>query len=483
MVLNLGANATGILLGGGIGAAVIVCAVVLLPRAAPPTSEPAPVALVEPAPAPEPEVAAEPVVPTLAAPTFDFVSSEPGQPSLVSGRAPGAERIEIIVGDTMIEQFDLARDGQFAIFVELEPSDQPRVMRLMAYAGDLSIPSEETVILPPSVAPQIAALEFEGGEVPEIVPEPEVEVVVESVEVPEVEEAPVEIAELDVQAAEVPVIVPEPEVEVVVESVEVPEVEEAPVEIAELDVQAAEVPEIVEPPEEEPLAALVVEGGEIVDDGPLPVVETPTPAPALTVEGSETIGDGTAPEAPATQPILKADAEGVEVLQPAIAAGAGPEVMSSVALDAITYDPEGEVLLQGRAQGDGFVRVYLDNAPITTSRIAQNGNWRTDLPDVDTGIYTLRIDEVDDEGEVVSRIETPFKREEPEAVVEALIEETSAEGFQVAVKTVQPGATLWAIAQEQYGDGVAYVKVFEANRDRIRDPNLIYPGQIFNLPD
>ena len=445
MVLNLGANATGILLGGGIGAAVIVCAVVLLPRAAPPTSEPAPVALVEPAPAPEPEVAAEPVVPTLAAPTFDFVSSEPGQPSLVSGRAPGAERIEIIVGDTMIEQFDLARDGQFAIFVELEPSDQPRVMRLMAYAGDLSIPSEETVILPPSVAPQIAALEFEGGEVPEIVPEPEVEVVVESGEVPEVEEAPVEIAELDVQAAEVP--------------------------------------EIVETPEEEPLAALVVEGGEIVDDGPLPVVETPTPAPALTVEGSETIGDGTAPEAPATQPILKADAEGVEVLQPAIAAGAGPEVMSSVALDAITYDPEGEVLLQGRAQGDGFVRVYLDNAPITTSRIAQNGNWRTDLPDVDTGIYTLRIDEVDDEGEVVSRIETPFKREEPEAVVEALIEETSAEGFQVAVKTVQPGATLWAIAQEQYGDGVAYVKVFEANRDRIRDPNLIYPGQIFNLPD
>ena len=445
MVLNLGANATGILLGGGIGAAVIVCAVVLLPRAAPPTSEPAPVALVEPAPAPEPEVAAEPVVPTLAAPTFDFVSSEPGQPSLVSGRAPGAERIEIIVGDTMIEQFDLARDGQFAIFVELDPSDQPRVMRLMASAGDLSIPSEETVILPPSVAPQIAALEFEGGEVPEIVPEPEVEVVVESVEVPEVEEAPVEIAELDVQAAEVP--------------------------------------EIVETPEEEPLAALVVEGGEIVDDGPLPVVETPTPAPALTVEGSETIGDGTAPEAPATQPILKADAEGVEVLQPAIAAGAGPEVMSSVALDAITYDPEGEVLLQGRAQGDGFVRVYLDNAPITTSRIAQNGNWRTDLPDVDTGIYTLRIDEVDDEGEVVSRIETPFKREEPEAVVEALIEETSAEGFQVAVKTVQPGATLWAIAQEQYGDGVAYVKVFEANRDRIRDPNLIYPGQIFNLPD
>ncbi len=49
--------------------------------------------------------------------------------------------------------------------------------------------------------------------------------------------------------------------------------------------------------------------------------------------------------------------------------------------------------------------------------------------------------------------------------------------------TVQPGFTLWAIAQGQYGDGVLYVQVFEANRDRIRDPDLIYPGQVFALPE
>lgn len=48
--------------------------------------------------------------------------------------------------------------------------------------------------------------------------------------------------------------------------------------------------------------------------------------------------------------------------------------------------------------------------------------------------------------------------------------------------TVQPGFTLWAIAKGQYGDGLLYVQVFEANRDRIRDPDLIYPGQVFTLP-
>jgi nucleoid-associated protein YgaU len=48
--------------------------------------------------------------------------------------------------------------------------------------------------------------------------------------------------------------------------------------------------------------------------------------------------------------------------------------------------------------------------------------------------------------------------------------------------TVQPGFTLWGIAQERYGDGVFYVQVFEANRDKIKNPDLIYPGQVFSMP-
>jgi len=48
--------------------------------------------------------------------------------------------------------------------------------------------------------------------------------------------------------------------------------------------------------------------------------------------------------------------------------------------------------------------------------------------------------------------------------------------------TVQPGFTLWAIAKDQFGNGVQYVQVYAANKDRIRDPDLIYPGQVFTLP-
>ncbi|MFT5649464.1 MAG: nucleoid-associated protein YgaU [Yoonia sp.] len=211
------------------------------------------------------------------------------------------------------------------------------------------------------------------------------------------------------------------------------------------------------------------------------MVAVVAPEPAL--QESAAVIDIPVPQPAAAAPaILVVTAEGVEVLQPTLG-DVAPDVHSNVALDSITYDSSGEVLIAGRAAGEGFVKVYLDNQPVTTSRIVAGGTWRTDLPDVDTGIYTLRIDEVDVAGEVVSRIETPFKREEREVVAQALSVDVAKPEFQVAMTTVQPGSTLWAIARDRFGDGIMYVEVFEANRDRIRDPNLIYPGQVFRMPE
>ena len=48
--------------------------------------------------------------------------------------------------------------------------------------------------------------------------------------------------------------------------------------------------------------------------------------------------------------------------------------------------------------------------------------------------------------------------------------------------TVQPGNNLWTLAREHYGSGVMYTQIFTANLELIRDPDLIYPGQIFRIP-
>ncbi|SEQ18742.1 hypothetical protein SAMN05428995_103153 [Loktanella sp. DSM 29012] len=186
----------------------------------------------------------------------------------------------------------------------------------------------------------------------------------------------------------------------------------------------------------------------------------------------ETQGSGVQADPPAANIIVTADGARV-------APNAAPS--AQVALDAITYDDSGEVQLAGRAPQDGNLRVYLDNAPVSDAPVSGAGDFQIALPDVAAGTYTLRIDEIAADGTVASRVETPFQKEDP-AAIRALRDDAQAVQ-QIATSTVQPGASLWAIATDRFGDGRMYVAVFEANRDQIRDPDLIYPGQVFVIPD
>jgi nucleoid-associated protein YgaU len=47
---------------------------------------------------------------------------------------------------------------------------------------------------------------------------------------------------------------------------------------------------------------------------------------------------------------------------------------------------------------------------------------------------------------------------------------------------VSRGDSLWRISRLTYGAGTRYAVIYKANRDQVRDPNRIYPGQIFVLP-
>ncbi|MEM9910153.1 MAG: peptidoglycan-binding protein [Pseudomonadota bacterium] len=178
--------------------------------------------------------------------------------------------------------------------------------------------------------------------------------------------------------------------------------------------------------------------------------------------------------------VLLSDEEGISLVQSSSgepSEAASQNATSEVVLDTISYSPDGDVELTGRAAGDGFIRVYVDNAPILTSPIEDDGRWRSSLPKLDSGVYTLRVDEVAADGTVLSRVETPFQREDADVLADAMEPERSVQAI-----IVQPGFTLWGISRERYGDGFAYVRIFEANRDLIRDPDLIYPGQVFSLP-
>jgi nucleoid-associated protein YgaU len=49
--------------------------------------------------------------------------------------------------------------------------------------------------------------------------------------------------------------------------------------------------------------------------------------------------------------------------------------------------------------------------------------------------------------------------------------------------TVKKGDSLSKIAKREYGDAQQWHRIFEANRDTIKDADLIYPGQVIRLPE
>ncbi|MHA6323766.1 LysM peptidoglycan-binding domain-containing protein [Roseivivax sp. CAU 1753] len=201
-----------------------------------------------------------------------------------------------------------------------------------------------------------------------------------------------------------------------------------------------------------------------------------TDDPALSA-GRPSIVLPPAPQDLAPAVVLTSGPAGLEVIQPATEVATLPDG-EFVALDAISYDDSGDVSLTGRASPNGTLRVYLDNDEVVLTDVGDSGRWQTGLPGVAAGTYTLRLDRIDAGGRVIARIESPFRRESRETLDAA----NTGNAAPVFAVTVQPGNTLWGISRDRYGEGPLYVKVFEANKGQIRNPDLIYPGQVFTLP-
>ncbi|WP_170549540.1 LysM peptidoglycan-binding domain-containing protein [Ruegeria atlantica] len=216
----------------------------------------------------------------------------------------------------------------------------------------------------------------------------------------------------------------------------------------------------------------------------LPSSETAETDAPSSEDQTEQVAEAPAEDTPDQQvAILRSGEDGVELVQGPTSQPQEPE---QIALDTIGYSDAGEVELTGRVPDGSAVRLYLDNRLVDDLSPANDGKWRSELDGVEPGVYTLRADEVAPDGTVVSRIETPFKREATEVLraAEATDSPEAAEDAPpIRSVTVQKGDTLWAISRERFGDGVLYVKLFEANRAAIRDPDLIYPGQIFTIPE
>ncbi|OAN50370.1 hypothetical protein A6A04_02105 [Paramagnetospirillum marisnigri] len=142
-----------------------------------------------------------------------------------------------------------------------------------------------------------------------------------------------------------------------------------------------------------------------------------------------------------------------------------------ISLDVVDHDDQGRLFVGGKAHAGAKIFLYLDNKLIGKADADGDGQWRVDsTKPAGHDRHLLRADLIGDKGKVLARVEVSW----------APGEELSAGSVGIVVA---PGNSLWRIARRLYGRGVAYTVIFEANRDRIKDPDLIYPGQVFSVPN
>jgi LysM domain len=156
---------------------------------------------------------------------------------------------------------------------------------------------------------------------------------------------------------------------------------------------------------------------------------------------------------------------------PALALGSSP-TPGRLAFGAAEYDEHGEIRLSGTAAPGATVRIYVDNHPIGQAVANPDGQWLFSAGGaVGPGPHRLRLDQIAPNGTVASRLDRPFTRE------------LLAAALPPGHVAIQPGQNLWTIARQTYGQGMRYTVIYQANQAEIRNPDLIYPGQVFAVPD
>ena len=186
------------------------------------------------------------------------------------------------------------------------------------------------------------------------------------------------------------------------------------------------------------------------------VLAVPSPGP----------GPGSAPGTPALAVLTGPNAA------PSVLTGPASESGTRLAVAAMESDGRGEVRFSGTAPPGAAVRLYVDNRAVGGAIASQQGKWSLSARnDLAAGSHRLRLDQVAPDGKVAARLEQSFARAQMAAM--------RPPPGQIEIR---PGQNLWVIARATYGQGIRYLVIFQANRTQIRDPNLIYPGQVFALP-
>lgn len=188
------------------------------------------------------------------------------------------------------------------------------------------------------------------------------------------------------------------------------------------------------------------------------------------------------------------------------------ESQYSVSVEAVEIDGT-KIFIAGKGTPGLPVMIYANDSLLGQVKVNPAGRFLLETErDLPVGDYIIRADMLDETGaKVLARAAVPFEREAGQSVAAVAPSAGGAEadgqsgtiehsdmGDQLAntpptivgeklsnVKSsviIRRGDNLWRISRRVYGRGIRYTTIYLANKDQIRDPDLIWPGQVFTVP-
>jgi len=201
--------------------------------------------------------------------------------------------------------------------------------------------------------------------------------------------------------------------------------------------------QVGETTEERPLVALLPQAGSYIPE----LLQSPDDKPATTVDVERS--DDKQPQTAEDKPMVPA-----------------------VAPRSLSWKAGGELVVAGASRGGVRVDAVADGMPFGSGAVTDDGSWQVggtvDMTKPGrTMLFTLR----DSDDGAVATYELPVATRDLSQ---------GLDGSRMVI--VQRGDALWRIAYSSYGEGIRYVDIVRRNAAAINDPDLIFPNQIFALP-
>jgi nucleoid-associated protein YgaU len=205
------------------------------------------------------------------------------------------------------------------------------------------------------------------------------------------------------------------------------------------------------------------------------VPANPLPPGAQEITLSETLPDGTviAGAATASVNVPAGAGQALAVVSgpngSSVLSGQGPQP-GTLGMGTVDYDANGHAIFSGTAPAEAQVSVNLNGKLIGRAMADKQGRWKfSGTVPKESG--TITLSGTDANGAVLPAVNAPFALE------------TLPNALAAGHVVISSGDNLWLIARHVYGAGNMYTLIYTANASQIHNPNLIFPGQAFALPN